>query len=143
MSSNPTHRDWHVTLHVRPQGSTEVRTLEWQGWSFAAADLSASELDQSFETSFDDFVQAINRLPHGYAEGDGSFGLVGPGGAWKLVGTLFEVDQSIHHVELMGSCPLDELDTLIGILGAETENCLIQMMHGGFFVSFAEFQRWN
>ena len=143
MTNNPLQRDWHITLHVRPAGPNDVQSIEWNDWQFQTAAISADQLNQSFETSFEDFVQSINRLPHGYAEGDGSFGLVGPGGAWKLVGTLFEVDQKIHYVELMGSCPLDELQMLVEALGIDSENCLIQMMQGGFFLSFAEFGRWN
>lgn len=143
MSDKAIRHNWHVTLHPIRGSVATGETVQWQGWSFKTFSTSGLGEDVVFPVSFDDAVAAINRLPNGYAEGDGSFGIVGPEGVWKLVGTLYEMQAGLRYVELMGWCPQATLRELLAALGVSEESCCFQMLRGGFFVSFAEFSRWN
>ena len=85
------------------------------------------------------FIAAINAMDGGYAEGDGSYGVVGQGGTWKIYGNIYENQDAIQYVELIGQCPIDILTSFVALLGCSTEHCLFQNLQGGFFQTFDQF----
>ena len=131
--------DWHVSLHFVGDQIFRPGVIQHRGQDTAVIEISSTNLDASFPVRFDQFIAAINLLPEGYAEGDGSFGIVGPEGSWKLCGTIYERFDSIQYAELQGICPNEWLIKLVKLLGADTGSCVVQNMQGGFFQSVAQF----
>ncbi len=130
---------WHVSIHACDTRRFAEKAISWHGQTFYAVDIDATRLDQPFPVAFESFIRSVNGLAGGYAEGDGSFGICGPAGKWKICGTIFEVNDWIHYVELMGHCPRQTLIELIARLGANVDACVFQIMQGGFFVTFPQF----
>ena len=140
---NTDRLDWHVTLHHLGDIPTSTQSATWQEHVFPVLENLSFDSSEGFKTSFDELIQRVNQLPGGYAEGDGSIGMVGPGGEWKIVGTLFEMQDQIIHVELMGNGPGDSLSWLIEALDCRSDQCVVQVLQAGFFIRFDAFQAWN
>ena len=136
MESN---QDWHVSLHYCDSDQHQTKTVQLQDSMVDAVDVNAADLQQPFPASFDQFISAINELAGGYAEGDGSYGVVGEEGQWKISGSIFENNQALQYVELLGSCPRDVFLEFLTQLETRSRNCLIQDMKGGFFQTVDQF----
>ena len=131
---------WHIALHSWRNPFPASQPLTWQSRTISALKISAQDLREPFAIPFDDFLTAIHERENGYAEGDGSFGILGRQGSWKLVGNVFEFGTGIQYVELMGRCPAQELNGLVSLLEqGQTDQCVIQLMEAGFFVSTQQF----
>lgn len=130
---------WHISLHFLPDAEFESGQVEWQNESVKALKIDAGKLQESFPARFDEFIVGINSLSSGYAEGDGSFGVVGPAGAWKICGNIYERDGQIQYAELLGTCPQPSLVDIVNKLNVGPQQCAIQHMQGGFFQSFEQF----
>ena len=96
-------------------------------------------LRQPFPAKFDQFITSINQLEGGYAEGDGSYAVVGQGGSWKICGNIYENLDAIQYVELIGNCPINVITNLVDLLGCGVDQCVFQNLQGGFFQSFDQF----
>lgn len=133
-----TNNDWHVSLHFC-DSNIQTKTLSLNDASVEVVDISADELKQPFPASFDQFIQAINELEGGYAEGDGSYGVSGDGGQWKITGSIFENNQALQYVEVIGRCPRDVFLEFLTQLETRSRQCLIQNMRGGYFQTVDQF----
>lgn len=131
--------DWHISLHACDTKAFPTKELKWHDVSYQSIDAGADQLSTPFPISFDEFIGQVNELGGGYAEGDGSYGVCGPDGAWKIVGNIYEVADAMHYVEMMGSCPDEQLLNFVRMLGVEPDGCAVQVMQGGFYVSVVEF----
>lgn len=131
--------DWHVSLHYSDADRHQTKSVQVQDLTVEVVDVDAADLQQPFPASFDQFIRAINELSGGYAEGDGSYGLVGEEGQWKISGSIFENNQSLQYVELLGSCPRDVFLEFLTQLETRSRNCLIQNMKGGYFQTVDQF----
>ena len=138
MDSNLSSGQWHVSLHFTTDQFDE-QTLQWRDCEVRHVAATAQQLAAPFPAKFDQFVDSINEMSGGYAEGDGSYGVVGPGGAWKICGNVFENLDAIQYAELLGSCPVDQLRQFVALLGCSSEQCLFQNLQGGFFQTFDQF----
>ena len=131
--------DWHISLHFTDSNELSEKTVQWKETEVNVIDAGADELKQPFPVSFDQFIASVNQLQGGYAEGDGSFGIVGEGGGWKISGNIFENNQALQYVEVLGSCPHEVFLEFLQRLGAKCNQCLIQNMRGGFIQSVDQF----
>ncbi len=130
--------DWQVSLHFN-DSQLKRCTIDWRGNEVSAVSIDAEQLRMPFPSKFDSFIQSINSMEGGYAEGDGSYGVVGQGGEWKICGNIYENLDAIQYVELLGQCPNDQLASFIELLGCDISQCIIQNLQGGFFQTFDQF----
>ena len=140
---NTERLDWHVTMHFLDDIPLSNQSMTWQEHVFPVLENLSLDSGAGFKTSFDELIQRVNQQPGGYAEGDGSIGIVGPEGDWKIVGTLYEMQDEIIHVELLGNGPSDILSWLIEALDCQSDQCVVQVLQAGFFIGFDAFQNWN
>ena len=135
--------DWHISLHRWDGPLPGEKPIVWNDSKVVALCIESSQLGEPFDIGFDAFLFAVNQLPGGYAEGDGSFGIVGENGSWRICGTVFDVSGTLQYVELIGSCPVAEFQRFIALLELPTsDHCVVQMMQGGFFISVTRFAEW-
>ena len=129
---------WQATIHFYA-ATYSTASIQWRDTTVATIDVVAADVNAPFPAKFDDFVTAVNEMEGGYAEGDGSYGIVGQGGAWKICGNIYENLDAIQYVELLGHCPVEKLAEFIQLLGCEKQQCVFQILQGGFFQSFEQF----
>ena len=139
MTPDNSHSAWHISLHFGGDRLFKTGTIQYKNRTVRIIRISSSELDEAFPVRFDQFIESINQMSGGYAEGDGSFGVVGPSGEWKICGTIYERSDSIQYAELMGHGPDDQLVYLAKLLGANQQQCCVQEMQGGFFQTLDQF----
>ena len=137
--SDELSKQWHISLHFLAVPELKTKSIHWRDSCVPILDINARLLSKPFPANFDHFIQGINALENGYAEGDGSFGIVGPDGQWKICGTLYERDAHIQYAELVGQCPKQSFCEIVQQLNIPPAQCLIQNMRGGFFQSIEQF----
>lgn len=131
------------SLHPRPtETPLPVQPTRWRDieWDVVQVDPAAVGC-AVFDVPFDDLVKAIEQMPGGYAEGDGSFGIVGPGGTWKVVGNFFESDGRVAFVQFLGHAPDHVWEALAMALKTDDDRCLVQFAEAGFFASLGQWRR--
>ncbi|MEM9409862.1 MAG: hypothetical protein AAGA30_02040 [Planctomycetota bacterium] len=132
--------NWQISLHFCfDNEQLPIQPLQWRGQQIQSLAVNAEQLNEPFPMSFDKFIDGVNELDGGYAEGDGSYGIVGPQGNWKICGNIFEFTDSIQYVDLLGSCPQDRFIEFLNQLGVNSNQCVIQHLQGGFFQSPQQF----
>ncbi len=138
MDLETANNDWHISLHFS-DGPLESETITHKEREKFVVKITADQLRNPFPAEFDAFVASVNSMPGGFAEGDGSFGLVGPSGVWKISGNIYEREDQIHYAELIGVCPENRMLEIVELLGATANTCLVQDMQGGFFQTIQQF----
>ena len=144
MSNPPNHSsniaEWHISIHFcEDNRQLPSKSIEWRGAPYTVLNIDAAQMSLPFPMAFDEFIGGVNNLNGGYAEGDGSYGIVGPQGNWKVCGNIFEFADSIQYAEMIGFCPEERFNEFLLQLGATTSECAIQILQGGFFQSPSQF----
>jgi len=131
------------SLHPRPTDtSLPVQPTRWRDIEWDVVKVDPAAVGRAmFDVPFDDLVAAIDQMPGGYAEGDGSFGIVGPDGTWKVVGNFFEANGKVAFVQFMGTALNQVWEQLAMALNTDDERCLVQFAEAGFFTSLGQWRR--
>src|SRR5262245_46723871 len=94
--------------------------------------------------TFDHALAELSQLPRLFIEPDGSFvwrGTHAGGGDWQVDGNLIDRGDVLGHVELKGSCPVDQFDQLLVALGWPEQALVLQLPRRGVILEEAEFRR--
>jgi hypothetical protein len=94
--------------------------------------------------TFDAALVALQALPRMFIEPDGSFvwtGINEEGQAWQLDGNLIDRGDALAYVELTGSCPEPQFDSLLAALGWPQQRLAFQLPRRGTVLEEAEFRR--
>lgn len=134
---------FHLAIHARPdRGDIGPDASSAQG-NGSALKILPSQLSQPFGVSFEQVLDALQRLPRMFVEPDGSFVWVSPDPAlsWQVDGQLFDRQDRLLYVELKGTCPRVDFDRLLGALGWPETALIFQLVRQAKFLDEAAFRR--
>jgi hypothetical protein len=81
-----------------------------------------ASVTEPFRTSFEQAMEALERIPGISFEPDGSFGFVANAGKEQLFGMLYDAGDRLQYVDLQGTLTLDHWRTIVlAICGSRQE----------------------
>ena len=103
----------HLCLHAAPAESRPVENLEHRGYSLSRWRLEPADQACELAVTFEDFINAVEKLPGSFVEWDGSFTWRphGASGNW-LEGNAIDGRQGLQNVEIKLHGPLPELSLI-------------------------------
>lgn len=140
-------RFFHVMLHARPALPCPVEPAPWEGRELTRVVVGPEQLQQPLAVTFEEAADRLGTLSRLFFEPDGSFVWVGQstggGAAWQIDGLLLDGGRALQYVELKGMCAAATWDELLRALAAEPEELLVQLVAAGYFLTAAEFRRFQ
>ncbi len=137
--------NWRLAIYRWALELPTANSVEILGQPILSVRLPAEELNQPFDVQFEVALDCLQQQLNAYVEGDGAFGASGmnpDGTPWKLQGTVFEVDSAIRYAEVwLENCRQNSFDAVLGSLSLNPDQCVIQLMEYGCFLSAAEFSK--
>ncbi len=135
---------FHVTIHARPAEAAIGPTIEIDGRKLTTVAVPHDARSEPFRIAFEEVVSRLNQLERMFSEPDGSFVWASPhdGPRWQLDGNLFDRDGRLLFVDLKGTCPAEEFDRLLSVLGWPQSPLVFQLVREAVFLDEAEFRRW-
>ena len=94
--------------------------------------------------TFDSVAEQLAKLPRMFFEPDGSFvgtGISSAGESWQVDGNLIDRGDVLAYVELKGSCPQAEFNSVLNILGWPRAMLAFQLPQSGKLLDEREFFR--
>ena len=154
---------FHVTLHYSSSQPLVGSTCVIKRVSIGTISSISLERQETFDVTFEQVVESLNRLPSMFVEMDGSFtwgSLPNEKSNWRLDGNLYEHHNRLGYIEVKGSCSIETWRRLLRHLlslrdalsgrpvdgnqqnGANTGHLVVQWIELGIFTTAAEFERW-
>lgn len=123
---------FHIAIHAAPAHAAE-----------GSLALTPEALTAPLGATFDEAVEALDKLPRIFVELDGSLLWTSPQGpsGWQVDGVLYDRGDRLHYVELKGSCPEDEFNALLRACGWPETPVVFQLLREGVVLSETEFRR--
>ncbi|MCC6493210.1 MAG: hypothetical protein IT424_09330 [Pirellulales bacterium] len=133
---------FHINLYAQPQQTVAAGEIELRGARFSR--LQAPTFAAFLPVSFEQAVEALNKLPRLDSEPDGFFVIAGEhlGRRWQVDGHLFDFGGRLHRMEIHGQCPPDAFDDLLRTVGWPTAPLAFELVMEGVVLSEGEFRRW-
>lgn len=124
---------------AQPGAVIRVKQGEFDSLRCPEAALAAA----SFQITFEQAVERLQRLDRMFIELDGSFLWTGQDSdcRWQLDGMLYDDGQRLKRVELKGSCPLASWQLLLGCLDWPTQPLLAHWIEWNCFVAIEQLLR--
>ena len=125
----------HLCLHAAPLESRPVENIKHRGYSLSRWRLEPADQACELAVTFEDFINAVEKLPGSFVEWDGSFTWRphGASGNW-LEGNAIDGRQGLQNVEIKLHGPLPELTTLFDLLGWPGQGLAIQWVTEGLYL---------
>ncbi len=104
--------------------------------------VSREAVAATFDKSFEEVAEQLNRWPRMFIEPDGSFVWVAPQGEapWQVDGVLYDRAGRLLYVELKGNCPEAEFDRFLAACGWPQAAVMFQLLRAAVFVDEQEFR---
>lgn len=133
---------FHVNLFARPLQIGGAGCIELRGVQLPK--LHTPAFDAFFPVSFEQAVEALNKLPRLDSEPDGFFVIAGDhqGRRWQVDGHLFDFDGRLHRMEIHGKCPPDAFDGMLHCVGWPEAPLVFELVMEGVALEEASFRRW-
>jgi hypothetical protein len=135
---------FHATLHARSPEVSAGIPLELKGRRVTTLVVPVTALAHPFSLTFEQAVEALERLERMFVEPDGSFVWVSSSGAddarWQIDGNLFDRNGRLLMVDLKGSCSEAEFDRLLSAFGWPATPVMFELIREAVFVDEDEFR---
>ncbi|MGE0609337.1 MAG: hypothetical protein AB7O62_19755 [Pirellulales bacterium] len=132
---------FHAMIHARPAKVAGGGPVSVAGLEVPTVMRPTADAGQSFDVSFEETGDTLNRLPRMFFEPDGSFVWVGEGPpAWQMDGLLYDRDGRLLYAEIKGCCPPAQFDQFLAALGWPGTPLLFQLAQAALFLEEAEFR---
>jgi hypothetical protein len=140
---------FHVTVHAKGGGVTPGPVVELTGQAgvkltVTTLAMSAEELAQPFDISFEEAAERLARLERMFVEPDGSFVWVSSADEprWQVDGNLFDRNGRLLLVDLKGTCDERQFDALLTALGWPETPLVFELVREAMFVDEATFRQY-
>ncbi len=137
--------EFQISIHALPDDCTPEQPVDLQGGRFtplavAPERLGSITLGRTFEEVAGDLAQ-LERL---YIEPDGSFVWVSSrqDAPWQVDGMIYDHQNRVRFVDLKGTCPADQFDRLLSVLGWPATRLMFQLTRQAILLDEAEFRRF-
>jgi hypothetical protein len=134
---------FYATVHARPPGAVEGPAIDLAGRQVSTLTVKPAELATPMPCSFETAKDWLSKLERLYCEADGSFVWTSAHGeaSWQVDGNLYDRNERLLFVDLKGSCPSDQFDRLLGLLGWPDTRLIFQLTREAVFLDECEFRR--
>ena len=135
---------FHVAVHARPADAVAGPTVRLGDQAFESLSIPHEAISHPFGISFEEAMRRLSGLERLFCEPDGSFFWGSPhdGPRWQVDGSLFDRGGRLLFVDLKGTCPAAEFDTLLTALGWPGITLAFQLVREAVFLGEAEFRCW-
>lgn len=139
---------FEITLQARPPEAAvgPAFTDAWGIWPTLA--VPREVLSAPLRIGFDEAIARLSAVERLYAEPDGSFvwacsrgSGASPGGWWQVDGNVSDREGRVLLVDLKGSCPAEEFDRLLRLVGWPEQPLMMQLVRSAVFVDEPTFRR--
>jgi hypothetical protein len=137
---------FHATLHARSPEVSQGVALELNGLRVTTLVVPVAALAHSFSISFEQAVEALERLERMFVEPDGSFVWVSSDAnsdRWQVDGNLFDRNGRLLMVDLKGTCTEAEFERLLSAFGWPETAVIFELTREAVFLDQAEFRRYS
>jgi hypothetical protein len=151
-----------VSIHARPEGVACGPDIDVQGLRLGTLCMPLARRGDPLPVSFEQVVQRLEGF--GFArmiiEPDGSFvwsgEAISPGESpnhstiapanpverWQIDGMIYDRWGHVVYVEVHGTCPREQMDELLAVLGWPDVPLVFGLRQAGVFLDEGEFRRW-
>jgi len=135
---------FHTSIHAYPDGEIARQEVFLHGTSYDALHPSTSQQAIPLSVQFDEAVERLKELPRMFIELDGAFVWRDDQqtDSWQLDGCLYDRDQHVVYVDVVGRCPPREFDRLLRCLKWPESRLLFQLPRHATFLDEASFRRY-
>lgn len=135
----------HLMLHRRPASVSEGCSITIAGYELATVTVTPQQQSEPFSISFEVAVERLAELSQMFVEPDGSFVWVAASGAelgWQLDGVVNDRANRVVSVEVKGTCPRPQFETLLRVFDWPEVGLLVQLVQAAAFLDDAEYFRF-
>ena len=133
------------SIHARPADCAAGGQIELGGHWLTALALAPERLGAvAFARTFEQVTADLGLLERMYVEPDGSFVWVSgrQDRGWQVDGVVYDHQDRVRFVDVSGSCPSDQFDRLLAVLGWPAEPMMFQLTREAVLLDEAEFRRY-
>ena len=111
-------------------------------YRFHVALFAAAGVEACWNSTFEETLVRLEKLPRMFTELDGSF-LWSPGGenSTRIEGVLYDRAGGMYYAAFHGECSREQFDQLLSAFGWPSEQFLFQLVREGVFVGEDQFRR--
>lgn len=134
---------FEISLHARSDAAVAAPSHADAWGSWPALGVPHEQLGLPMAIGFDDALVRLAALERMYAEPDGSFVWTSAreGLGWQVDGNLFDKDGRVLLVDMKGSCPPTDFDSLLRCFGWPEQRVMMQLVRPAVFLDEAVFRR--
>lgn len=135
---------FYISIHARPPEVIDGNDVKLDRGVFRSLAVPHSALATPFQISFEQAGAALAKLDRMFFEPDGSFVWTSPSDqtAWQVDGNLFDRNGRLLFTDLKGSCPSEQFDELLYLLGWPATPVMFQLVREAAFLDEVEFRRY-
>ncbi|RIK77679.1 MAG: hypothetical protein DCC67_12355 [Planctomycetota bacterium] len=133
---------FHLNLFARPAAAVAAGDIVLRGLRLPT--LRAATFDAFLPVSFEQAIEALNKLPRLDSEPDGFFVIAGDhqGRRWQVDGHLFDFGGRLHRVEIHGECPPDAFDGILRCVGWPAVPLVFELVMEGVAFEEPALRQW-
>lgn len=133
---------FHVNLFARPPQIVAAGQIELRGLCLPT--LHTPAFDAYLPVSFEQAIDALNKLARLDSEPDGFFVIAGDhaGRRWQVDGHLFDFGGRLHRMEIHGECPPEAFDGMLRCIGWPPTPLAFELVMEGVALDEAAFRAW-
>ena len=133
-----------AALHARPAGINVCEPAFLAGDAYSILRLDALQTTLPMAVSFEQAREQLEKLPRMFTEPDGAFVWVAPRGdpRWQLDGCLYDRDDRVVFVDVVGSCTEERFNQLLAVFGWPASRLMFRIPQHAVFLEEPEFRRY-